>query len=449
MTGSYQPEAGSIAAMSAHALRACIEAGDLTARDLAEALLRHIAEVEPEIAAFAWHDPDHVLAQADALDASQRAGRALGPLHGVPVGLKDIIDTRGIPTEYGSRVLRGHLPLADAAVVERLHAAGAIVMGKTVTTELAFMHPGPTRNPLNTAHTPGGSSSGSAAAVAAGMVPLAVGSQTGGSVIRPASYCGIVGFKPSFGVISRRGVLMQSHSLDTMGVFARDPGDAAMLVDVLGGPDDADPATRGTRPTALAAHSVDPGARLLDLALVQLSDVPASHHRDLRDSLAGLPADRFRIADCTLPEGFERVAALRERINFAEMAHHYGWIAARDEGALSDRILAAIEAGRRVSAVEYMTALEDMAGLRAALARTFHGYDAILSTSTPGPAPAGLESTGSLICNGIWTFTGAPAITLPIGSPTGQGLRLGVQITACRGRDDAVAQVAQVLFAHL
>lgn len=443
------PRPGSIEAMSAHALRTRIGAGDMSARDLAEALLRRIAEVDPEVAAFAWHDPAHVLAQADALDAWQRAGRALGPLHGIPVGLKDIIDTRGIPTEYGSRVLRGHVPKADAAVVTRLHAAGAIVMGKTVTTELAFMHPGPTRNPLNTAHTPGGSSSGSAAAVAAGMVPLAIGTQTAGSVIRPAGYCGIVGFKPGFGVISRRGVLAQSHSLDSLGVFARDPADAALLVDVLSGPDDADPATRGTRPTALAAPSIGAGVRLLHLALVQLPEVPLTHHRDLQDDLARLPVDRIRITECALPEGFERLAALRERINFAEMAHHYGWIAARDAGALSDRILAAIETGRRVSAVDYMAALEDMAGLQAALVRTFHDYDAILSTSTAGPAPAGLESTGSPICNGIWTFTGAPAITLPIGAPTGEGLRLGVQIAACRGRDDAVAQVAKVFFAHL
>lgn len=446
MTKSFLPEAGSIAATSARALRARILAGDLTARDVAAALLHRIAEVEPHIRAFAWHDPEQVLAQADALDAWLRAGRRPGPLHGVPVGVKDVIDTRDIATEYGCAVTRGHVPDADAAVIERLHAAGAIVMGKTVTTELAFMHPGQTRNPLNTDHTPGGSSSGSAAAVAAGMIPLAIGTQTGGSVTRPASFCGVVGFKPGFGVISRRGVLLQSHTLDTVGVFARDPYDAELLVDVLSGPDHADPATRGTAATALAQSAGGSDRRVLNLALVRLPGVDEAHYATLSDALAALPADRVRITECALPEGFEHIADLRERINFVEMAEYYAWIEARNADLLSDRVRAAMDAGKQVSAGDYMAALTARQRAQDALARDFGGYDAILSTATAGPPPQGLKSTGTAICNGLWTFTGAPAVNLPIGPVRPDGLRLGLQITASQGRDADVAAVGRALF---
>ena len=232
-----------LAGLGALDLRDRIAAGATKAVEAVEACLARIEATEPEVQAWAWLEGAHALEQARALDARKGTGRALGPLHGVPVGIKDIIDTARIPTGNGTPIDAGRVPTRDAAIVARLRAAGAVIMGKTVSTELAYMHPGKTRNPHDPARTPGGSSSGSAAAVAAGMVPLAVGTQTGGSVIRPAAFCGTVGFKPTFGAIGRTGVLTQSPSLDTIGVFARDSADAALIADALFGHDPDDAAT--------------------------------------------------------------------------------------------------------------------------------------------------------------------------------------------------------------
>lgn len=445
MSNSYLPETGTTAALGAFELRDKIVGGDMTARAVADALLARIAEVEPHVQAFAWHDPDHVRAQADALDAWVRAGRRPGPLHGVPVGIKDIIDTRGIPTEYGCGATKGNVPVADATIVERLYAAGAIIMGKTVTTEAAFMQPGPTRNPLNTQFSPGGSSSGSAAAVAAGMVPLAIGTQTGGSVTRPASFCGIVGYKPSFGLIPRRGILEQSHTLDTVGVFARSTRDAALLVDALSGQDSADPATHGVLPTAL--YQEPPIARLdpLHLALVRLPHVAEEHYTRLRAALFDLPSQLVKITECDLPDGFDRIAAWREQINFVEMAQHYGWLEDRNSAALSDKIRAAMAAGRQVAATDYVTALTMIPTVQAQLRQHLGAFDAILSTATAGHAPRGLESTGTAICNGLWTYIGGPVVNLPIGRPQEDGLRFGVQIAGCKDRDAVIVSVAQTV----
>lgn len=202
-------------------LRDRLASGALDALALVESYIARIESREEVVGAWAWFDPEFARAQARTLDSYRRAGRPLGRLHGLPVGLKDVIDTRSIPTENGAAHDKGRVPLRDAFIVERLKAEGAIIMGKTVTTELAFMHPGKTTNPHNPAHSPGGSSQGSAAAVADGMVPLAIGTQTGGSVIRPASFCGVTGYKPTFGAIPRRGVLTQSPSLDTIGAFCQ------------------------------------------------------------------------------------------------------------------------------------------------------------------------------------------------------------------------------------
>jgi Asp-tRNA(Asn)/Glu-tRNA(Gln) amidotransferase A subunit family amidase len=445
MTHSLIPQAGSLELLGAEALRNRIAAGDLTARDLVETLLDRIARIDPVVRAWAWLDPEHVRAQASSLDAWQKAGRPLGPLHGVPVGLKDIIDTRGIPTEYGCAATLGRVPANDATIVERLYSAGAVLMGKTVTTELAFMHPGPTRNPWNPDHTPGGSSSGSAAAVAAGMVPLAVGTQTGGSVTRPAAFCGIVGFKPSFGRVPRRGILMQSPSLDTVGVFAREVRDAALLVDVIGGPDPVDPARHSLRATSLRSALEDVTDRPFRLALVRLPDVAEAHYEELRTYLQGLSVDQVDIRERSLPAEFSQVAAWRERVNFAEMAHHYASLAAQDGRALSPETRNAMEKGGALAATAYLEACDAMARTRAALASAFSDCDAILSTATAGRAPVGLSTTGTAICNGLWTFTGVPAVNVPIDAARIDGLSVSVQVTACHGSDAVALRVAERL----
>src|SRR5213596_591713 len=223
--------------LSASEAARLIREGVISAAELVQACLARVRETDAQVQAWAFLDPDHALAQARAADEWRLEGRPTGPLHGVPVGVKDIIDTADMPTENGSVLHAGRTPSRDATVVAMLRAAGAVVMGKTVTTEFAGAFPNKTRNPHNPAHTPGGSSSGSAAAVAAGMVPLALGSQTGGSTIRPASFCGVYGFKPTHGLIPRHGMFMISRTLDHVGLFARAIEDVALLLEELAGGD--------------------------------------------------------------------------------------------------------------------------------------------------------------------------------------------------------------------
>ena len=249
----------SLCALSLTRAAADIREGRITSTELVGACLERVEEVDSKVQAWAFLDRDHARQQADAADLHRKQGKALGPLHGVPIGIKDIFDTGDMPTELGSALWAGRTPRRDAAVVARLRAAGAVIMGKTVTTEYAYRQPGKTTNPHDAGRTPGGSSSGSAAAVAAHMVPGAVGSQTNGSVIRPAAFCGVVGFKPTHGLIPRSGVLLLSRTLDHVGVFARTVGDVALLAETLVGFDDEDPDTRPiARPPLAAVAASEP-----------------------------------------------------------------------------------------------------------------------------------------------------------------------------------------------
>jgi Asp-tRNA(Asn)/Glu-tRNA(Gln) amidotransferase A subunit family amidase len=250
--------AADLASLTATEAAQRIAAGDIASEELVGACLARIDELEPQIGAWTFLDREHALAQARAADAARREGKGVSPLQGVPVGIKDIIDTADMPTEHGCPVFKGRRPLEDAACVTALRRAGAVILGKTVTTELAAHNPAGTRNPHNVEHTPGGSSSGSAAAVACGMVPAALGTQTGGSVIRPSAFCGVYGFKPTFGMIPRTGVLTHAHSLDTIGVMGRSVEDVALLADALQAYDEGDPASLTTsRPRLLATATED------------------------------------------------------------------------------------------------------------------------------------------------------------------------------------------------
>jgi Asp-tRNA(Asn)/Glu-tRNA(Gln) amidotransferase A subunit family amidase len=425
-------------------LRDRLASGALRATDVVEAYLDRTAAREPEVQAWAWLDGDHALEQARALDRHRESGRAIGPLHGLPVGLKDIIDTAKIPTGNGCALDSGRVPARDAFVVERLKAAGAIVMGKTVTTELAFMHPGKTRNPHNPAHTPGGSSSGSAAAVAAGMVPLAIGTQTGGSVIRPAAFCGVTGFKPSFGAIPRRGILMQSPSLDTVGVFASDPKSTALLAEALFGQDDADPATRPRPHPRLYDTASDKPPVAPTLAFVRppgWDEADAETKEAFGELVAALGDQVFEVE---LPGAFEAAAAERQRINFAEMARHYYHYGRDAADLLGPETLAALQEGNTIPARDYLAALDWKPVLNAALAQILGRCDAILCPAAPGPAPEGLGSTGSAIFNGLWTFCGTPAVTVPI-LTAGNGLPMGVQLVGRIDDDARLLRTAQWL----
>lgn len=422
-------------------LRDSLANGTLSALDLVETCLERIAAREDAVQAWAWIDPDFARAQARQLDARRQDGHPLGPLHGIPVGVKDMIDTADIPTQNGCPLDAGRVPSQDAFVVERLKSAGAILMGKTRTTELAFMHAGPTTNPHNKAHTPGGSSSGSVAAIADGMVPLAIGTQTGGSVIRPAAFCGITGFKPSFGAIPRRGVLMQSHTLDTVGVFAADPEGTALLADVLFGYDPQDDATTLSPAPQLLDALSKPPARNPVFAVV---DLPGSElmHDEQRAAIAQIASDLgAQAVNVELPEIFEQVARQRALINFVEMGHYYARYLRDGADVIGEETRTAIEDGQKILATDYLEAVALRARLNAALTEIFARFDAILCPPALGPAPEGLTFTGDSIFNGLWTLCGTPAVTLPL-STASNGLPMGVQLVTALGQDAALLRHA-------
>jgi Asp-tRNA(Asn)/Glu-tRNA(Gln) amidotransferase A subunit family amidase len=426
-------------------LRDRLASGALDALTLVESYIARIEAREPDVGAWVWFDPEFVRAQARTLDAYRRSGRPLGRLHGLPVALKDVIDTAKIPTENGCARDAGRVPLRDAFIVERLKKEGAIIMGKTVTTELAFMHPGKTANPHNLDHTPGGSSQGSAAAVADGMVPLAIGTQTGGSIIRPASFCGVTGYKPTFGAIPRRGILAQSPTLDTVGVFASDPAGAALLAEVLFGhdPDDSATALMPTPALHAAALSDPPIAPVFGFVKPPGWDKADQQMRDAFDELVAALGDQA--FELPLPSIFDTAAEQRKKINFAEMAYHY-YPYARDMGdTLSQITRDAIAEGNAVPTRDYLSACDMPKLLNAALDEMLTRCDAILCPSATGPAPKGLESTGDPIFNGLWTFCGTPCVSLPLFTSQ-EGLPMGVQLVAARDNDARLMRTAQWLF---
>ncbi len=419
--------------------------GELTARDYLEAHIAVIEDREPAVQAFAWFDADYAREQADRLDVFRRSGRPVGPLHGLPVALKDVIDTVKLPTEYGTAIESGRVPTANAWLVQQLKSAGAIILGKTVTAELAFMHPGPTTNPHNAAHTPGGSSSGSAAAVAAGMTPLAIGTQTGGSVIRPAAFCGVTGFKPTFGAIPRTGVLSQSPSLDTIGVFARDVNDAALLADAICGFDPADTATQpGPSRRLLATASEAPPLSPV-FAFVKppkwdelADDDTKAAFNELVDAL------EEQAFEVPLPQPFEDAEHLRNRINMAELAKNYHrYLKVADQ--LGSPTRDALESGGTITAKDYLAALDWRDVLYSASEEIFEHADVILCPAATGAAPKGLSSTGNSIFNGLWTFLGTPAVTIPV-LEAENGLPMGVQLVAARDGDARLLRTARWLY---
>jgi Asp-tRNA(Asn)/Glu-tRNA(Gln) amidotransferase A subunit family amidase len=433
-----------LADLTAHALREPISGGAISAVELTRACLERIAQRDGDVQAWAAMDAGHALAQAEALDARRKAGLPTGPLHGLPVGVKDIVDTKDMPTENGTVLDAGRRPEADAWLVARLRAAGAVILGKTITAECAYLSPGKTRNPHDPGRTPGGSSSGSAAAVASGMAPLAVGTQTGGSVIRPASYCGIVGFKPTFGTIPRSGILRASRHLDTVGTFARCVEDAALLADVLEGHDPADTDTRATAPR-----------RLLDTALSE-PPVPPLFAFVKTTAWDGIDADCAegfaelvqaigeRCDEIELPGIFAEGAEAHKRIMQAEMAHNLRHYYDRGADRLAEQTRALVEQGRQISATDYLSSLDWRETLYAGLEAIFERYDAILTPATTGEAPSGLHSTGSAAFNVLWSLTGVPAVTLPLLGGA-NGLPIGVQLVGPRGDDGRLLRTARWL----
>ena len=434
----------SLAGLSLTEAAADIRDGRITAAELLRDCLARIDEVEATVRAWAFLDRDHAMQQAEAADLHRKRGKALGPLHGVPIGIKDIIDTGDMPTELGSPLWAGRTPRRDAAVVARLRAAGAVIMGKTVTTEYAYRQPGPTTNPHDATRTPGGSSSGSAAAVAAHMVPGAVGSQTGGSVIRPAAFCGVVGFKPTHGLIPRSGMLRLSRTLDHVGVFARTVPDAALLAEALAGFDEEDPDTRPRARPPLAAVAASEPPLPPRLAFVRS---PAWEHAELvtREAFAELvEALGDTVAEVELGASFEPAVARHRTIMEVEMAHNLGRDYDKAGNRLSPALREALERGRARAAVDYVAAVAGIPALNGALDPVFDEFDAIVTPAAPGEAPRGLATTGDPVFCTIWTYLGTPAVTLPLLRSTAR-MPLGVQLVARRGGDARLLRTARWL----
>jgi Asp-tRNA(Asn)/Glu-tRNA(Gln) amidotransferase A subunit family amidase len=422
-----------------------INRGVLSSEELVQSCLERIRALEPTVQAWQFLDEEHVLAQARAADERKRSGEPVGALNGIPVGIKDIIDTADMPTENGTVLHKGRTPRFDAAVVASLRAAGAVIMGKTVTTECAYFTPGKTRNPHNSEHTPGGSSSGSAAAVGAHMVPLALGSQTAGSVIRPASFCGVYAMKPTHGLIPRTGVLQLSRSLDHVGLFARGIEDLALLGEQLVGYDQRDPDTRPRARIPFQRISAEEPPIPPLLAFVKTPhwervDADAKEaYGELVESLGD------RVEEVELFPSAREAWDWQRTIMEAEMAANLEplWLAGKDQ--LSDRLRGLIERGRETKAIDYQRALRSLAPVVESFDELFmERYDAILTPPALGTAPKGLGATGDPVFCVLWTLLGMPAVTLPL-MQGANGLPLGVQLVGRRNFDARLLRTARWL----
>ncbi|HZM33004.1 MAG TPA: amidase [Burkholderiales bacterium] len=388
-----------------------IAAGEIKAEALAAACLERIAAREQTVRAWAFIDREQALAEGRALDRAPRRSR----LHGVPFGIKDIIDTATLPTEYGSPIYRGHRPRADAACVALLRHAGCLILGKTATTEFANNHPSATRNPHDPAHTPGGSSSGSAAAVADLMVPLALGTQTGGSVIRPAAYCGALAIKPSFGSINRQGTKFVAESLDTIGIFGRSVEDLALALEVLSG--------RGA--PELASFSGKPRVGLCRTP--RWGEADAATQANLEDAARRLARSGAMLRDFNLPPRSETLFDRHKLIMGFESARALAWETLAFPQRISRTLMPRLDEGWRVSRAEYDAMRETARACRRALAERMREVDFLLTPSAPGEAPASLASTGDPVFNRAWTLLGVPCVNVPFGKGA-HGLPLGVQL---------------------
>jgi amidase len=410
-----------------------IAAREITAVAVVEACLRRIAEREGSVHAWANIDPELALRRARELDG----GPVRGPLHGIPIGVKDVIDTADLPTEMGSRIYRGYRPASDAACVALLRAAGAIILGKTVTAEFAGMSPGPTTNPHNSAHTPGGSSSGSAAAVADFMLPVALGTQTGGSVLRPAAFCGVFGYKPTFGAFNRAGIKFAAESLDTIGLIARSIDDIELLTAVL----------LGRQPSASPALEAPPRIGLCRTPLWDTAQPETVHA--IEDSAKRLSAAGAQIREITLPNDFAGLkTAARETINNYERSKGmaFEWNSHRD--LISEKLRRCIQQGLETPHEDYVAALRLGEHCRRQLDKVFDGVDVLLAPCVNGEAPIGLAYTGDPGFQAIWTILHAPIMSLPTHRGP-NGLPVGIQLVAPAYQDDRLFACARWIWRRL
>ena len=410
-----------------------IRAGTLTSEALVRSCLDRIAAREPAVGAWTWIDPEQALAAAREADRSAPTG----PLHGVPIGAKDIIDTVDMPTGLGFAPYADRRPSWDAACIAACRRAGAIVLGKTVSTEFAYFAPGKTRHPLDLDATPGGSSSGSAAAVADGMVPMAFGSQTAGSLVRPAAFCGIYGYKGSHREFNLTGIRPLAESLDSLGLLARCVEDLRLLRDVLLDRPVVESADKWTRLPRLSLYktphweAVQPAARAaLEAAVERLSHAGA------------------RVDTLEPPASLERMEDAQRTVMAYEAAQGYVFECARYPRELSSQFRALCDQGRAIARPKYLEALGHVAIAQAEFARAFSGFDAWIAAAALGEAPPASEGTGDPVLSRPWTALQSPAVAIPAGFGP-RGLPLGIQLLAPKGSDDALLATAAWVADHL
>lgn len=402
-----------------------VQAGSLTAEDVTRAYLKNAAAHEATVDAWEFLDPDRAIAEARERDSAPKTG----PFAGVPIGVKDVIDTVDMPTGYGSGLYKGGRTAWDAPCVALARAAGAVVLGKTVSTEFAMMSPGKTRNPWNTAHTPGGSSSGSCAAVATSMVPMAFGTQTSGSIIRPAAYCGVIGYKPSFSMLDRNGIKALAGSLDTLGVVTRTVRDAAYCVSVL-----------AQRPTLIVADDrPPPRVGLFRTSRWDLTE-PGTNIA-LSRGVEALEASGVSVRDVPVPAWFDELFPLQDAVMGWEVTQALSYERLNRAAELTQTTRDFLAEKARISLDQYDAACRRLPELRARLEDLFGGLDAVLTPAAPGEAPAGLKATGDPMFNRPWTMLHVPCITIPAGLGTA-GLPVGVQLVSRIGDDAGLLAAA-------
>lgn len=433
-----------ISDLTASTISEMVRSGQHTAETIAQSFLQYALPLEEKLHAFSYLNEESVLMQARLLDQGRAMGGELGKLAGVPIALKDAIDTFDMPSEFGSQSLAGRQPNWDAKIVQLLRSQGAVVFGKTAMPAFCLGQPAQTRNPHNLEHTPGGSSSGSAAAVAAGMVPVAIGTQTGGSVIRPASFCGVIGFKPTRGLISRDGLQPLCETIDQVGVFGRTIEDVALVAQTLIAADPNDNTTKGVLPRNLVdiALSEPPFKPKFVFVKTPFWDRMDKEGQEAFEALLECFGEELPTAQ--LPAITAQAVEHLRTLTDAEFAVAMDDHMAHSGGQVDAKTKSIVERGRQVSAFEYLKAKRAIEPVATGFNETFEGFDAILTPAALGPAPKGLDSTGDSIMNALWSYTGMPAISLPL-MQSESGLPIGIQLVGARHDDGRLLRTANWL----
>ena len=425
-------------------LSAKIKDSQLTSVEICKKYIERIKEFEKDVKAWAHFDKKLLLEKAAEADDYRRSGKPLGPLHGIPVALKDIVGTVDMPTECGTVIRKGKSYSQNAEIVDLLLASGAIIMGKTATSELAYLGPSKTTNPHDHSRTPGGSSSGSAASVASFMAPLSIGSQTGGSVIRPASYCGVVGYKPTYGLISRNGVLKTSDKLDHIGVFGRSVEDVALLAKVLIKKDNYDTTTVHYS-TEYMLDETKKGPLFDPKFIFYKTESWKLIEKKSREAFEYfIKSFKNNIEVFDTPSYFKDIHKYHQIIHETDLANNFALYYQKYKKKLSKFMQDAISKGNKHSAKEYAEAIDFMKRSYDSFQEVFEDYHGILSPSSPGVAPKGLKSTGTAEFNKVWSYMGTPCISLPLLQGE-SNMPLGVQLIGAKFDDHRFLGVANWL----